>query len=113
VTIRLAAEAEADLTDAYAWYRDRGQSVASDFLTSLESVLETLEHHPESFPEVHNRVRRALMRRFPYAVFYVLGVGGPWSSVSFMRAVIQRSGSGAQAPNKPLGRQKLICTDPV
>ena len=73
MTIRLTAEAEADLTDAYAWYRDRGESLARDFLASFESVLEALEPHPESFPEVHNQVRRALMSRFPYAVFYVLG----------------------------------------
>ena len=77
MTIRLTPEAEADLTDAYAWYRDRGESLASDFLASFESVLETLRHHPESFPEAHTQVRRALMRRFPYAVFYVLGAGGP------------------------------------
>ena len=77
MTIRLIPEAEADLTDAYAWYRDRGESLASDFLASFESVLEMLEHHPESFSEVHNQVRRALMRRFPYAVFYVIGAGGP------------------------------------
>jgi plasmid stabilization system protein ParE len=77
VTIRLTAEAEADLTDAYAWYRDRGEFLACDFLASFESVLETLDRHPEAFPEVHNQVRRALMRRLPYAVFYVLSGGGP------------------------------------
>ena len=77
MTIRLTPEAEADLTDAYAWYRDRGESLASEFLASFESVLEALDRHPESSPEIHNQVRRALMRRFPYAVFYVLGPDGP------------------------------------
>jgi plasmid stabilization system protein ParE len=43
VTIRLTPEAEAELTEAYAWYRDRGQSLAKDFLGSFEAVLETLD----------------------------------------------------------------------
>ncbi|MBW1844948.1 MAG: type II toxin-antitoxin system RelE/ParE family toxin [Deltaproteobacteria bacterium] len=77
MTTRLTPEAEADLTEAYAWYRDRGQSLAKDFLGSFEAVLETLDDHPGSFPEVHHHIRRALMRRFPYAVFYVVGVRGP------------------------------------
>jgi len=77
VTIRLTPEAEADLTEAYAWYRDRGQSLASDFLVSFERVLETLDDHPESFPEVHHHIRRALLHRFPYSVFYVIGATGP------------------------------------
>jgi len=77
VTIRLTPEAEADLTEAFAWYRDRGQSLAQDFLGSFERVLDTLEAHPESFPEVHHHIRRALMNRFPYAIFYVVGSSGP------------------------------------
>jgi toxin ParE1/3/4 len=77
VTVRLTPEAEADLTDAYAWYQDRGESLAGDFLVSFESLLEAIERHPESFPEVHNHVRRALIRRFPYAVFYLLNASGP------------------------------------
>ena len=77
MTIRLTPEAEADLTEAYAWYHDRGQSLAKDFLGSFEAVLETLDDHPGSFPEVHHHIRRALMRRFPYAVFYIVGARGP------------------------------------
>jgi plasmid stabilization system protein ParE len=53
------------------------KSLAKDFLGSFEAVLETLDDHPGSFPEVHHHIRRALMRRFPYAVFYVVGVRGP------------------------------------
>jgi len=77
VTIRLTPEAEADLTEALSWYRDRGQSLAQDFLASFEAVLEALDAHPESHPEVHHHIRRALMQRFPYAILYVVGVGGP------------------------------------
>jgi len=46
VTTRLTPEAEADLTEAYVWYRDRGQHLANDFLGSFETVLETLDGHP-------------------------------------------------------------------
>jgi plasmid stabilization system protein ParE len=77
VTVRLTPEAEADLTEAFAWYRERGAELGTDFLHSFDRTLDSLATHPESFPVVHRDLRRALMRRFPYCVFYTLDVDGP------------------------------------
>ncbi len=37
----------------------------------LREKLEALRSFPESFPVIYKNVRRAVVSRFPYAVFYV------------------------------------------
>jgi plasmid stabilization system protein ParE len=68
----LTPEAEADLGEAYGWYRDRGATLAEEFLISLDACFASLQEFPEAHPAVHRGVRRALLRRFPYCVLYVL-----------------------------------------
>jgi len=77
VTARLTPEAFSDLHSARAWYAERGGDLASRFIESFESVLRNIETHPEAYPLVHRRVRRALLRGFPYCVFYVSEAEGP------------------------------------
>ena len=77
MTVRLTPEAFADLQDARSWYAERGDDLAGRFVESFESVLHTLEEHPEAYPLVHRQVRRALLRGFPYCVFYLSEAAGP------------------------------------
>ena len=65
-------EAEADLAEAFAWYEERRPGLGDRFLLSVEAVLAAIERYPESFPVVYAQVRRALLRRFPYGVFYTV-----------------------------------------
>ena len=77
MTIRLTPEAFADLQDARSWYAERGGNLASRFIESFEIVVRNIEGHPEIYPLVHRQVRRALLHRFPYCVFYVSEAEGP------------------------------------
>ena len=65
-------EAEADLTDAYTWYEERLPGLGSAFLLSVEAVIHSITRNPQLYSLVHKNVRRALVRRFPYAVFYIV-----------------------------------------
>lgn len=40
------------------------------FLSELEVVLEATRAMPERFPIVHGSIHRALLRRYPFAVFF-------------------------------------------
>lgn len=71
VRVRFRREAEADVIEALAWYRERGLGLAEEFRRSLDSCLAKIQRLPESNPAVHRDVRRALLRRFPYGIFYV------------------------------------------
>lgn len=40
------------------------------FLAELETVFDAVQEMPLRFPIVHNRIHRALLRRYPFAVFF-------------------------------------------
>lgn len=63
--------AEADIDAAFAWYEGRSIGLGVDFLRCVDAGFGAVAESPLAFPVVHRRVRRSLLRRFPYAVFYV------------------------------------------
>ena len=69
---RLTPEAEQDVDDAIKWYDERGAGLGDEFLRCIDACVAAIERNPELYPVVHRRMRRALVRRFPYAVFYEL-----------------------------------------
>ncbi len=66
----LAPEAERDLDEAYAWYEHHRIGLGEDFLSSVDACVRAICREPEIHAKVHEEYRRALVRRFPYAVFY-------------------------------------------
>ena len=74
VTVRPAAEA--DLAAAEAWYEDKRAGLGQEFLASVAGTLMRVESNPEQFPIYYRDFRRALVRRFPYKVFFrIVGDG--------------------------------------
>ena len=65
-----APEAGFDLADAYDWYESRRVGLGEEFLASVDACLWRIRRQPGAFPLVHVSHRRALIRRFPYAVFF-------------------------------------------
>jgi plasmid stabilization system protein ParE len=66
----LVPEAHQDLEEAYAWYEERRVGLGEDFLGRVDACIEAIRRTPEMHAVVHDNYRRALVRRFPYAVFY-------------------------------------------
>ena len=60
------------MAEAFSWYQRERAGVGWDFLDDLEAVFALLLERPEAGPELHRGVRRVLLRRFPYAVYYQL-----------------------------------------
>lgn len=70
LSLIVTPEAELDLSETYEWYEDRRPGLGEDFLSSADACLQTIRRLPKLYPVVHESFRRALIRRFPYAVFY-------------------------------------------
>ena len=66
----LAAEAELDVSEAYDWYENRRHGLGEDFLTCIDACIQQICRAPEIHGKVYHDYRRALLRRFPYAIFY-------------------------------------------
>lgn len=71
----VAPEAERDLAEAYAWYEDQRVGLGEEFLGCVDACIAALLRAPEMCAEVYESYRRALVRRFPYAVFYEYAEG--------------------------------------
>jgi len=63
-------EATAEIAEAVDWYETHGKGLGSEFLRSLEAIVANVERNPLAFPLVRGNTRRALLRRFPYALMY-------------------------------------------
>ncbi|MGH9631312.1 MAG: type II toxin-antitoxin system RelE/ParE family toxin [Bryobacteraceae bacterium] len=73
--LTLAPEEDEDIAAAYAWYESRRIDLGEDFLSALEAALEGIRRQPDMHAIVHEDYRRALIRRFPYAIFYEHATG--------------------------------------
>ena len=63
--------AEADIVSAHAWYVEQREPLGAEFLSELARTIERIEANPRQFLDVGEGVRRALMRGFPYAMYFV------------------------------------------
>ena len=70
--LRLTSAAEADVREINAWYHELHPELARNFRDSLDAVLASIRRNPNAYPVVYGDFRRAVMRRFPYCVFYVI-----------------------------------------
>jgi len=66
----LLPEARQDISDAYLWYQEQSIGLGMEFIRCLDAAILTVARHPLAYPIVHETYRRALVRRFPYAIFF-------------------------------------------
>ena len=65
-------EAEVDIRGAFGWYEDRVAGLGKNFIRCVDTVFSKINRRPESYPIIYKNVRRALTRRFPFGVFYII-----------------------------------------
>jgi plasmid stabilization system protein ParE len=68
--VQLKLSAVEDLAEGYAWYEQQRPGLGDDFLAVVEQCLESIARHPRGNAIATKNVRRAVVRRFPYSIFY-------------------------------------------
>ena len=61
-----------DIKTAYDWYESQRVGLGEDFLLTLEDSYAKITRTPKLYQDIHKNVRRKLVRRFPYGLFFVL-----------------------------------------
>ena len=79
VPLIITPAAEADLAEAKAWYERQQGGLGEDFLQCVEEALDRIRLLPEAYREVAPGVRRVIVRRFPYGVYYRVRIAEPGS----------------------------------
>ena len=68
----LEPAAEDELRIAHAWYQQKGPTLGNAFLDSVGAVISAIERNPLLYPVVHQDIRRAVVKRFPYCLYFVI-----------------------------------------
>jgi plasmid stabilization system protein ParE len=68
--IQILPQALTEALEAQRWYEDQREGLGLEFEQTLEAALVSIERFPEMYPRVVGDVRRCLMGRFPYGIFY-------------------------------------------
>jgi plasmid stabilization system protein ParE len=61
-----------DLAAGYDSYQAQRSGLGEEFLSSVQSIVRNIESYSEIFTVVHGNVRRVIVPRFPFAIFYVV-----------------------------------------
>ncbi len=69
--------AEADVREAAFWYESKREGLGAEFILELDALYERIARNPRQFPVIEEGTRRALLRRFPYAVYFIIGDDAP------------------------------------
>jgi len=70
----LTPPAMADIASAVDWYQRRDPKAASRFLTCTRITISRIRQNPNRFRVIKGIVRRALVPRFPYHIFFFLKI---------------------------------------
>jgi plasmid stabilization system protein ParE len=64
--------AEADIERAFRWYEEQSPGLGAEFVRAIDAALAAVQRQPELYPDVHHGIRRILLRRFPYGLFFLV-----------------------------------------
>ena len=70
--VQFTQTARSELIDAQDWYEGEARGLGRRFRQAVDDAAERLSDNPLQFPVVYKNVRRALLRRFPYSLFYII-----------------------------------------
>jgi plasmid stabilization system protein ParE len=68
--LRRVADKEFD--DSIAWYENEREGLGQEFRAAVEEYFQRILDNPEWFPKVRGEVRRAVVRRFPFAIHFLI-----------------------------------------
>jgi len=70
MNIRFTLEADAEPAEARHWYAHQRADLDIEFMERIDDALSRIVRNPHLYPIVYRTLRRAVVRRFPFAVFY-------------------------------------------
>lgn len=72
VPVIFTPTARTELIDAQDWYENEVPGLGRRFRTAVDAVVQRMSVNPRQFPVAYKNIRRARLRRFPYALMFVI-----------------------------------------
>jgi plasmid stabilization system protein ParE len=74
--IRIQPQAAADAEEAAGWYEAQRLGLGVEFALELDAAIERAAESPDLYAPQYRDARRVLLRRFPYAVYFLFEDAG-------------------------------------
>ena len=85
--VLLSAAAQRDIAAVKEWYAEQPTpDLDLRFQSELDKVFQQIDEFPASYSIVYKDVRRAILNRFPYAIFFHLR-----SNIPYVLAVVHQA----------------------
>lgn len=69
--VELTDEAKQDIEASYDYYEERSAGLGDRFEQDVNEAIEAIAAIPEGFPVKYNGYRAAVLKVFPYIIYYV------------------------------------------
>jgi plasmid stabilization system protein ParE len=63
-------EAEEDIVRTRDYYQEHREGLGDEFIEALRKVLDNIQDNPQLYGVFRSDIRAALLKRFPYVVYY-------------------------------------------
>lgn len=64
-------EAALEVQAAFDWYEEKSEGLGLEFLRAADACLAVIKRNPLASSTIYQEIRRALLRKFPDALFYI------------------------------------------
>lgn len=65
-------EVEEDIVAAYIWYEEKSKGLGEDFLRIFYAGSTEMARTPNIYSKVYKNFHRKLLKRFPYAIYFIV-----------------------------------------
>ncbi len=70
MTLKLLAQAQIELDDAFEWYERQAPGLGQHFIQETTAAFRLIERFPTAWHPLSADIRRCRLKRFPYGVIY-------------------------------------------
>ncbi len=97
-----------EVAEAFAWYEARSPGLGTEFLRAVEAAATSASQSPHQYPAWRRGARRILLRKFPFALFYMLSDKGIIVFTVFPRQTKPHRPYQTAVTRAPSGDESLI-----
>jgi plasmid stabilization system protein ParE len=72
IDIIIQPDAASDILEAAKWYDNNLKGLGGSFLDSVDSAINSVQQNPDAYPKVYKELRRILLKKFPFGIFYLV-----------------------------------------
>ena len=72
--IKVLSETINDIDEAFLWYELNQIGLGDKFIRSIDEAFETISINPSGYIRIYREIRRILLHKFPYGVYYLADI---------------------------------------